>query len=263
MESMQRLISTRWGTLIAAVTAALAAGIVLLIYLNKYREEVRAEGTPVTVLVARQTIAKGTSGSVIASKGLYTAATIREGQLKEGAISDPAGLRGKVAVDEIFEGAQLTAASFVAAGDSLAATLIDLDRIVSVPVDPARGLVSELEAGNRVDVYAGFNIIPLRADGLPVAGAQTRPVLRRIIANVPVVRVGDSKGVGSGTATVSVRVSDEDAAKLAFASDNGKVWLALRPSAGAKASPPRIVTVETLLLGVPPVQAIRTLGARQ
>jgi hypothetical protein len=125
MESVQRLISTKWGTLIAAAGAALAAGIILLVYLNHYRQEVKAQGTPVTVLVARETIPKGTSGSVIASKGLYTATTIREGQLKEGAISDPATLTGKVAAREIYEGAQLTLSDLSAGGDSLAGTLTD------------------------------------------------------------------------------------------------------------------------------------------
>ena len=132
----------------------------------------------VTVLVAKQTIPKGTAGSVVASKDLYTVTTIRESQLLEGAMSDPATLRDKVATREIFEGAQLTATDFGAAGDSLAAQLTDRERIVSVPLDSAHGLIDGIEAGNRVDVYAGFNVIPLGADGRPINGGQARPMLR-------------------------------------------------------------------------------------
>jgi Flp pilus assembly protein CpaB len=261
MESVQRLISTKWGTLIAAAGAAVAAGIILLVYLNHYRQEVKAQGTPVTVLVARETIPKGTSGTVIASKGLYTATTIREGQLKEGAISDPATLTGKVAAREIYEGAQLTLSDLSAGGDSLAGTLTDRERIVAVPLDSAHGLVNELEAGNRVDVYAGFNVVPLAPNGVPLAGGQARPMLRLIVKNVPVVKIG-AKKAGSGASDVSLRVNDVEAAQLAFASDNGKLWLALRPSAGAKSAKPGIVTVETLLLGVPPIKVIRSVGGR-
>jgi hypothetical protein len=36
----------------------------------------------------------------------------------------------------------------------------------------------------------------------------------------------------------------------------------LRPGAGAKAVTPGIVTVETMLLGVPPVQVLRSVGGR-
>jgi Flp pilus assembly protein CpaB len=261
MEFAQKLISTKWGTFAAAAAAALAAGIVLLVYLDRYRREVIAQSNPVTVLVARGNIPKRTSGTVIATNGLYTAMTIPEGQLKEGAISDPASLRGRVAVQEVFDGAQLTATSFVAGAGSLAGTLTKRERIVSVPLDSAHGLIGGVEKGNRVDVYAGFNVVPLKADGTPIAGGQTRPMLRMIMSDVPVVDLGEPRA-GGGPSNVSLQVDDLQAAKLAFASDNGKLWLALRPGAGAKAVTPGLVTIETMLLGVPPVQVLKSVGGR-
>jgi Flp pilus assembly protein CpaB len=262
MELATRLVSTRRGTLLSALLIALLAGASILVYLNSYRESLRTQGALVTVLVAKETIPKGTAGSVVAAKNLYTATTIRESQLLEGAMSDPATLRDKVATREIFPGAQLIATDFGAAGDSLAAQLTERQRVVSLPFDAAHGLIGGIEPGNRVDVYAGFNVIPLGADGKPVNGGQSRPMLRRILPNVSVVAVGE-KASGNGTTNVSLRVDDVDAAQLAFASDNGKLWLALRPSAGAKASRAGIVTVETMLLGVPPVQILKSVGGRR
>jgi Flp pilus assembly protein CpaB len=259
MELAHRLVSTRRGTLLFGLAAALLAGIAIVAYLNSYRESVKSGGALVTVLVAGDTIPNGTAGNVLASKGLYTAATIRESQLREGALSDPASLQGTVAVREILEGAQLTAADFVPAGDSLAARLTDRERVISVPLDSAHGMISEIEAGNRVDVYAGFNVMPLDAAGRPLNGGQSRPMLRLIMTDVPVFAVGD-KARGSGTTNVSLGVDDVKAAQLAFAADNGKIWLALRPSAGAARSRPGLVTVETMLLGVPPVKVLRSLG---
>jgi Flp pilus assembly protein CpaB len=261
MQLATKLVSTRRGTLIVALLIALLAGASIMLYLNSYRDSLQAQGALVTVLVAKDTIPKGTAGSVVAAKDLYTVTTIRESQLLEGAMSDPATLRDKVATREIFEGAQLTAVDFGAAGDSLAAQLTDRQRIVSVPFDSAHGLIDGLEPGNRVDVYAGFNVIPLGADGRPIDGGQARPMLRLILSDVPVLAIGE-KPSGAGTTNVSLGVDDVDAAQLAFASDNGKLWLALRPSAGAKASRPGIVTVETMLLGVPPVQILKSLGGR-
>jgi Flp pilus assembly protein CpaB len=262
MEFAGRLVSTRRGTLLAAALVALLAGASILVYLNSYRESLKSQGALVTVLVAKGTIDKGTSGSVVAAKSLYTATTIRESQLLEGAISDPAALRDKVATREIYDAAQLTAADFGEAGDSLAAQVTDRQRVVSVPLDAAHGLIDGIEPGNRVDVYAGFNVIPLGADGRPTNGGQSRPMLRLILANVSVLAVGE-KASGSGTTNVSLRVDDVDAAQLAFAADNGKVWLALRPSSGAKPSRSGIVTIETMLLGVPPVQILKSVGGRQ
>lgn len=262
MELASRLVSTRRGTLLAAALVALLAGASILVYLNSYRESLKSQGALVTVLVAKGTIHKGTAGSVVAEKNLYTATTIRESQLLEGAISDPATLRDKVATREIFDAAQLTAADFGAAGDSLAAQLTDRQRVISVPLDSAHGLIDGIEPGNRVDVYAGFNVIPLGADGKPTSGGQSRPMLRLILANVAVLAVGE-KASGSGTTNVSLRVDDVDAAQLAFAADNGKLWLALRPSSGAKPSRSGIVTTETMLLGVPPVQILKSVGGRR
>jgi Flp pilus assembly protein CpaB len=264
MEFAQKLISTRRGSLYVAAGSALLAGLAILVYLNGYRHKLQAGSAPVTVLIARQTIPKGTPGNVVASKGMFTATTIRESQLREGAFSDPASLVGNVATSEIYEGSQLTAAVFSGSSTSLAGTLTERERVVSVPLDAAHGLLGQVEVGNRVDVYAGFNVIPLRADGTPANGGQARPVLRLIMGNIPVVALGDGAGgVGSKTANVGLQVTDEQAAQLAFASDNGKVWLSLRPSAGATSSKPAVVTAETLLLGVRPLTVLRSLGGRR
>jgi Flp pilus assembly protein CpaB len=264
MQYAQKLISTRRGSLYLAAIAALLAGMVILIYLNRYRENLQTGGTPVTVLVARSTIPKGTSGSVVAQKRLFTATTIRESQLREGAISDPASLTGRIATTEIYEGAQLTAADFSTEATSLASALTDLERIVSIPLDAAHGLIGQAEEGDHVDVYAGFNVIPLTLDGRPASGGQARPVLRRIMSDIPIVQLAKTDaGAGAKATNVSLRVNDEQAAQLAFASDNGKVWLSLRPAVGAKSSRPGIVTIETLLLGVRPVTVVRSLGGRQ
>lgn len=264
MEFTQKLVSTRRGSLYIAVLAALLAGVSILVYLNRYRHTLNAGSSPVTVLIAKQTIAKGTAGSVVASKGYFTATTIRESQLRDGAFSDIASLRGKIATRDVYEGSQLTAADFSASESSLASGLTDTQRVMSVPLDSAHGLIGQVEAGNRVDVYAGFNVIPVHADGTPANGGQSRAMLKEIMQNIEVVAVGTANGAtGTRTSNVSLRVTDREAAELAFASDNGKVWLALRPAAGAKATKPGIVSVETVLLGIPPVTVVQSVGGRR
>ena len=265
MEFAQRLISTRRGTFLISAFAAVIAGALILVYVDRYRSSVKSAGAPVTVLIARQDIPKGTSGDVIAQKGLFTATTIRESQLLEGAYSDPSTLRGKVTTKEIFANAQLAASDFAAGDTSLAASLTDKQRVISIPIDSAHGLIGQIQAGDRIDVFAGFNVTPVGPDGSPVGSGQSRAVLRRIMGNVQVADISTKSGnaISSGGSSVDLRVTDEQAAQLAFASDNGKLWFVLRPSTGAKASPPSIVTAETLLLGVPPVAVLRAFGGRR
>jgi Flp pilus assembly protein CpaB len=262
MELAQKLISTRRGSLYLALIVAAVAGASILVYLNQYRSNLESGGTPVTVLVARTAIPKGTPGTVIASRHLFTASTIRESQLRDGAMSDTAGLRGMVATADIYEGAQLTAADFATQAKSGATSLSGVERAIAIPLDAAHGLIGEVKEGDHVDVYAGFNVIPLTADGRPASGGQARPVLRLIMADVPVLTVGKATGTSS-TTNVSLRVNDRQAAELAFASDNGKVWLSLRPAVGAEGSRPAVVTAETLLLGVSPVTVVHALGGRR
>ena len=81
MAFAQRLIATRRGAVVVSVIAAILAGILIVAYVHKYRSSVNSEGAPVTVLVAKQAIPKGTSGTVVAKTGLYSATTIRQSQL--------------------------------------------------------------------------------------------------------------------------------------------------------------------------------------
>jgi Flp pilus assembly protein CpaB len=263
MELAHKLLGTKKGTLFISAIAALIAGGMILAYLHRYRDSVKAEAAPVTVLVAAQAIPRGTPGSVIASKGLYTTTTIRESQLLEGAYSDPSTLAGKVTAHEIVKGGQLTASDFTVGSDSLVGSLADYQRVISVPLDSAHGLVDEVRVGDHVDVYAGFNVIPLGPNGVPVSGSTARAVLRQLVADVPVVAIDKTGGTGSRLTNVSLQLTDQQATKVAFAADNGKLWLSLRPGAGAKGHAPSIVTVETVLLGTPPISVLHSLGARR
>jgi Flp pilus assembly protein CpaB len=264
MESAQRLIATRRGTILLSVIAAAVAGGLILVYVSRYRDSVKNSGQPVTVLVARGPIAAGTAGNVIAAKGLYTAQTLRQSQVLNGALSDASSLRGEVATHDILRDSQLTAADFAPASTNLAATVTGDQRIISIPFNAAQGLSGALQAGDRVDVYAGFSVSQVGPSGLSTGGG-TKPVIRRILTNVPVVAIGGNASgtFASSSTNLSFKVSDQDAAELAFATQNGTLWLGLRPSTGATSSPPNIVSIETLLLGVPAHTVLHSLGGRR
>jgi Flp pilus assembly protein CpaB len=265
MESAQKLIATRRGTIILSIIAAVIAFGLVLVYVGRYRNSVTQTGAPVTVLVAKKPIPRGSSGDVIAAASLYTTTTLRQGQVLNGAFSDPASLRGEVAATDIAAGSQLTASDFAPVSSNPAGTISGKQRIVSIPFSAANGLTGELQAGDHVDVYVGFNVVPVSPSGVAVASGQSRPVVRRILSDVTVVgQGGKTSGVlASGDGDISFKVTDDQAAELQFAAQNGTLWLALRPSVGAKSSPPSIVSMETLLLGVPSHAVLRSLGARR
>jgi Flp pilus assembly protein CpaB len=263
----QRILSTRGGTIAVSILAAVLAAVILVTYLHRYRSSVRASGVPVTVLVANGLIEKGTSGQVIANEELYKLSSVAKGQVLEGAITDPDALKGKVAAADVFPGEQLTAAKFsVDDAGSLSNDITGDERVVTLPFDAAHGLLGKVQAGDHIDVYAGFNVRKLGPDGRPEPGVTDRAVLKLITSDVDVLAVPDSGtgGIGgSGKARLTVRASDEDVAKMAFTADNGILWAILRPRANATPTSPNIVSVETVLFGIPPVQVERSLGARR
>ena len=252
MAYAQRLIATRRGAVLVAALAAILAGILIVAYVHKYRTSVNSEGAPVTVLVAKRAIAKGTAGTVIATTGLYSATTIRQSQLLNGAFSDAASLRNRVAARDIYQGSQLTAADFAPAATDVAASLTKHQRIITIPFDAVHGTLVNLQAGDHVDVYAIFNLVAVNSAGSPLAGGASHTALKMIMSDV------DIESIKAGN--INFKVTDVQATKLAFASDNGKLWLALRPAAGAKTAPPSLVTAETLMLGVKPQAVYNTLG---
>jgi Flp pilus assembly protein CpaB len=263
----QKLLSTRGGTLLISGLAAILAAVILVGYLHRYRASVNSSSQPVTVLVARGLIEKGTPGNVVGTEDLFQTTTSPRDEVKEGAISDPASLHGRVAVDDIYPGQQLTMADFSAQADALGNRIAADQRAITIPIDSAHGMVGDVQAGDHVDVFAGFNVKKLRQDGTTDPNAAERPVLKLIMEDITVLAAPSEgkTGFGAGQSTTSnltLRVDDHQAAQLAFASDNGKIWVVLRPRAGADPTRPDLVTVETLLFGVPTTAAVRSLGGR-
>lgn len=267
MQWAQKLLSTRSGTLALAGIAAVLAAIIFLVYLNRYRESLNESSAAATVLVAKNLIPKGTSGDSIGTQGLFQVVETTKGQLLDGAFADPAILRGKVAVHDIFPGHQLTSADFsTSTVNSLGATLVGDQRAIALPLDSARSMRGQVQSGDHVDILAGFNVRRVDRNGVPVDNGQGRPMLRVIMQDITVISVpGDTSGGfgGSGkSSNVILKVTPEQAADLAFASDHGTLWLVLRPRTGGAGATPDVVTAETLLLGVPPVAVLKSFGGR-
>ncbi len=218
-------LSSKNGTFAVAGLLALIAAGALLVFLREYRNDLTGSD-PVQVLVARSLVPKGTPGDIVASDELYKLERIKNSQLEDGAITDPDELAGKVVAADIHPGHQLRSSDF-ATGRAAQARLSGFQRAMSVPVDASRGMIGNIEAGDRVDVVVTFD------------SSGVGPSVARIAArNVLVLSIPD-KAEGGGSLSSSdqaatLRVDDDDAAAIAAAVDGGNVWLVLRPAVGAR-----------------------------
>jgi Flp pilus assembly protein CpaB len=228
-------LKTRQGTIVVGVAAAVLAAILLLVYLSHYRSSVKGSTEPVTVLVAKRLIPKGTSGNSIAEQNLFVVTTIPKGQLKIGAISDPAVLQGTVTAADVYPNQQLTTGDFTTKSvGALASQLTGRWRAISLPtLDAAHGLSPDVQAGDHVDVYA-----------------QVRNVTGLVMSDV-LVLASPTAATGSAPASGNyiLRIPSSRAAKFAYIGQNGNYWLVLRPAVKALPTPPTLAPTANLFGG--------------
>ena len=234
-----RLFATRGGTIAVGAFAALLALVVLLLYLSHYRNSVQSSNAAIPVLVATHLITQGTAGDVLGTSGGYQPTSVAKSAVKTGAISDPAALKGKVAIADIYPGQQLTLTDFTAtATATLGSRLVGKQRAMSIPVDEVHGMIGSVVGGDRVDIYADVN-------GVVAPIAQNVYVL-----GVSSAAAGGGLGSsGNSSTSLILRVTPSGASRLAFASDNAKIWVVLRPATGGGVLKTHGTTVPPLVHG--------------
>jgi Flp pilus assembly protein CpaB len=221
-----KLFTTRQGTIMLGVIAAVIAAIALIVYLNQYRNS-HSGGATISVLVAQKLIQQGTTGDVIrTTNGLYAPTPFPKDQVESGAIVDPATLSGKVLTTDVSPGQQLTESDF---GPTNGTSVVDhigpSQRALVVTLGSPQQVGGQIAAGSHVDVWV------TGANQSASNGANTRSVAL-LYQNMYVL------GVNGGN--VTFRVTPVQAGRLIWASQNATLYLALRPTVGTVTKPPVI-----------------------
>jgi Flp pilus assembly protein CpaB len=221
-----KLFTTRQGTVLLGVIAAVIAAIALIVYLNHYRNSVNQP--PIQVLVATSLIQKGTSGDVLAkSTHLYKVADIPKNQVETGAITDTSTLAGKVALVDINPNSQLTESQFGdAAANSIEPQLSPTQRAVVVSLGSPQTVGGQISAGSHVDVW-------VTTSGQSASGAN-RPIARLLFQDMYIL------GVNGGN--VTMRATPTQAGQIIYAAQNAPMWLVLRPTVAANLRKPPVIS---------------------
>jgi pilus assembly protein CpaB len=236
--------SRSWAIAIG-IGAAVLAGILLLVYLNRYRDSVAGETAPTSVLVAKSLIVKGTSGTQIATKELYQGVSLPNKEVKVGALADPAYLNGRVAVSDILPGQQLTTSDFTTATTTLAKTKITgRQRALSVAVDNVHGSTAQIEAGDRIDIYIATGA---RNNGQAIVKLFRQNVLVLQSPTTVQTDTGEVSSSSSDGGPFVLRVDTRDAADFAYAADNTQFWFVIRPQTGARPTRPDTASIATVV----------------
>jgi Flp pilus assembly protein CpaB len=223
-------MSSRGWAIALGIGAVVLAAILLVVYLDRYRDRVSGENAPTPVLVAKQLIPAGTPGTLVASQAMYAPTTLPAKEVEVGAIADPSYLSGRAAAADIFPGQQFTSTDFAASDTaSVDSQITGKQRAMSISIDGVHGSSSQIMPGDSVDVY------------LSVAGT-----VKLFEPNVKVLTTPAFPGPAGGSNLI-IRVDTKDVSKWALANDTTQFWFAIRPVVGAKPTARSQATASTLL----------------
>ena len=226
-----------------AVLLAAFAGLLTVFYVANYKRHVQHGEKNVTVLVAARDIPAGTTGSEVVEQHYLKPTTIARRAVVPGAISKPDQLNSLVVTQEVFRGEQVTTRSFGTQTElGVRAQLSANERAFELAGDDDQLLSGTLKDGDHVDVAATWNS----------PESATHHVSRVILHNLLVLKAPEAPGGGKVTepgqaATVQLRVTDSQSERLLWASENGKLYLELRPAADARESVPTLQDARTLM----------------
>ena len=245
---------------VIAVALAAVAALLTSFYVTSYKRHVQRGQDKVTVLVAKQDIPQGTTGSE-AAKLLKSEQVLRD-SVVPGAVTDADQLQGKMATQLTMQGEQVTTRRFdTVSQKGVRAELKGTLRAFALSGNAQQTLAGTLEQGDHVDLVASLQ-----------CGNDcefSRVVLRNMqVLDAPASPGASTKLTNSEDFAVMLAMTDTQTQKFQHvlsnrdADDSGAGWhLILRPVTHDADSPESITTVWTILRdGLTPAWIKRYLG---
>jgi pilus assembly protein CpaB len=232
--------------LVAIATAALGSyGVYRAVLQMPVRE---VEVASMHVVVAAQPLAMGTR---LHKNQLRLVAWPSRNPVP-GAFTDPKELVDRGVISPIGENEPITASKVASleAGAGLPPVIPEGMRAISVKVNEVIGVAGFVVPGTIVDV-----LVTVR----PTNGAQDEPMTRTVVSKVQVLTAGtkydqekSKNGEPIPTSVVTLAVLPEDAERIALATNEGKVTLALRNPLDINPTDTRGIKLAALMRGTGP-----------
>lgn len=240
---------------VVAVLFGLAAAVVSVAYLRSARSDIAAQNQPVEVLVAQQDLPQGMTAEELFAKGLVKLEQVPQRFVARDALSSERAVENQVLAVAVSTGEQLTATRFTYPSDAGLSYSVPDDLVaISIEVDDVTGVAGLLKPGDSVIVFASFKpdgglgaartdtLIP-KARVLAVGGEVSAAVESADAAQSGKSSslLGAKSGSGETYTTVTLALSSEDAARVAFARQYGSIQLALLAQTAPGDEPPSTI----------------------
>lgn len=222
-------------TLVALLLAAVAA-LLVYYYLSEKEAAVKADVTPLKVLVAKKPIGRGaalTSDRILVDEipGAYIMPGAIASPSREGLLAQWKAYQGQFAVVPIAKGEQILPNKLSKILPGFAGVVPEGLRIIALGFDPAAAVGGHVKPGNRVDLIGTFEH-QFRSEKRVTTVLLAQNILvtsvgEQTTADAP--KTGESAGgAAGGGLTISLAVRPEDALRLSLAEQEGSLKIALR-----------------------------------
>ena len=225
--------------LIVAIVIAAFGTTLVFVYVNGVNDRAIADQDPVTILVAKKTIAVGTKASDAQAQGAFEQKAVPRSAVTDGALSDITPIRDQLALTAIYPGQQVLSQLFGArnvAGDELSIPKGLLAMSVQL-TDPGR-VAGFVRPGAHVAIFVDVSPEDV------LTGKKLPDFSRLLLPNVQVLAAGPTttttatttdKETGDTTneqiskAILTLAVSEDQAQKLVLATGHSNaLYFALR-----------------------------------
>jgi len=220
---------------VLAFLLAIGATAAVFLYVNGVKHDATSGGTTTQVIVSKQVIPSGTSLDGLVSNGAFVTKSIPTDDLVPGAVTSIQQLQGKTTSQTILAAEQIPIARVngSVAGGPLA--IPKGMQAETFQINAQQGVSGHIFQSNHIAIYATFD--PPNGDTITVD----------LVPDVQVLDVirPETKASTSSQFLVTMALTPQDAQRLAFTMDQGRIWVALLPPGeqGKKQKPINIADV--------------------
>lgn len=259
--------------------AAAAAGIIAVVLINIYIKQ-QAESARQKALAGQQNLAM----VVIAKRDIPAGTTIKEEMLKEVSLSrnmlQPRAAQSvervvdKVNLAPIARGEQILLNKLAISGEgiSLSSKIPSGKRAITIPVDNISSVGGMIKPGDHVDVIGNVPMPAMSPEGRQVTQITTMPLFQNVLVlavgqEFTSLPAGDASRQGAGAArasfpVITLALTPQEANLVAFAQEQGKIRLVLRPPGDTQVEPTAPASWDALYRAVLP-QAFQEKAAEE
>lgn len=234
----------RLALLIAAVLVAALGTTLVFVYVKKADDRAIADQQPVTVLVAKTSIAAGTRVIDAANAGALETKELPQSAVAPGALSSTEPIKDQVALTTIFPGQQLLTGMFGATAASNASIAIPPGQIAASFTfgDPQR-VAGFVQPGSNVVIFLTSTLDKNKLSATRVLLPKVTVIAVGPTTITPPADPSQANPEALPRAMLTLALTQAQAQKLIFAQGNGTLYLGLlndksviRPGAGANAT---------------------------